>query len=86
MIDWVKTQGSQSSKPEEFDSTSSPTTVYQRRNIVQVTQEQEDGSVSTYWEYDERKLTKDEYISLLQESLDQAHADIDYIMAMTDIE
>ena len=36
MKDWKKVQGSQVERPAEFDATSSPTTVYQRRNIAQV--------------------------------------------------
>ncbi len=61
MQNWKKVHGSQASRPAEFDTTSSPTTVYQRRNITRV--ESED---SELWEYDERTMTHDEYAVLAE--------------------
>ena len=39
MTDWKKVTGTQPDKPEEVDRTSSPSTVYLRKNIEQVTRE-----------------------------------------------
>lgn len=48
-------------KPLEVDITSSKNGVYLRRNIVEKTKELEDGSSSTYFEYQEAFLTLSEY-------------------------
>lgn len=40
--------------------TTSPTTVYERRNISKVTVEDENGSIDM-WEYEERQMTIEEY-------------------------
>lgn len=48
-------------KPLEIDITSSQNGVYLRRNIVEKTKELEDGSSSTYFEYQEAFLTLSEY-------------------------
>lgn len=47
--------------PEEFDTTSSPTTIYQRRNIEQVERVEEDGEKVSGWQREERELTVEEY-------------------------
>ena len=62
MTDWIKVQGSQPEKPDEFDLTSSRVFVYQRRNIQRVSVEQEDGMAVEFWEYEERKLSRGEYL------------------------
>lgn len=46
-----------SEKPELIDTTSSKTTVYIRQNII----EQTDENGYSYYEYDECKLTKEQY-------------------------
>lgn len=61
MKDWKKVQGSQSEQPAEFDTKSSVDTVYQHRNIKRVTVENQDGSKTELWDYEERTLTRDEY-------------------------
>ena len=63
MTDWKKVKGTQPDKPEEVDRTSSPSTVYLRKNIEQVTREVEgnDGETVTEWQYDEREMTVEEY-------------------------
>ena len=66
MQNWKKVHGSQVKKPAEFDTTSSPTTVYQRKNIQRIEIENTDGTKSELWEYDERKMTHEEY-SLIAE-------------------
>lgn len=47
-------------RPLEIDSASSPTTVYERRNIHEVISEYND-EVIAEWECEERTYTKDEY-------------------------
>lgn len=65
MTDWKKVTGTQPDKPEEVDRTSSPSTVYLRKNIEQVTREVEgsDGKMQTVneWQYDEKEMTVEEY-------------------------
>ena len=70
MTEWKVVQGSQPNRPTEFDTTSSATTVYQRRNIHTTTVEEENGETVILWEYDERELTRDEFTGLsLQNAL-----------------
>ena len=63
MTDWKKVTGTQLDKPEEIDRTSSPLTVYLRKNIEQVTREVEgsNGEMATEWQYDEKEMTVEEY-------------------------
>lgn len=65
MTDWKRVTGTQPDKPEEVDRTSSPSTVYLRRNIEQVTNEIAtiDGETQTVteWQYDEKEMTVEEY-------------------------
>ena len=65
MTDWKKVTETQPDKPEEVDGTSSPSTVYLRKNIEQVTREVEgsDGKMQTVteWQYDEKEMTVKEY-------------------------
>ena len=65
MTDWKKVTGTQPDKPEEVDRTSSPSTVYLRKNIEQVIREVEgnDGKIQTVneWQYDEKEMTVEEY-------------------------
>lgn len=49
-------------KPELLDTTSSKKVVYIRQNIVEIQKDD-----TTYYEYDEAKLTKDEYQEYLKE-------------------
>ena len=55
-------KSSSSVKPELIDTTSSKKVVYIRQNIVEV---QKDDTV--FYEYDEAKITKDEYKEYLDE-------------------
>ena len=68
--------------PELVDITSSPTTVYLRKNVkeVEITDEMT-GKVRTAYEYDEAIITKDEYINMLKnqtEELESVIAEILY--------
>lgn len=60
-----KVTGTQPERPEEIDRTSSPSTVYLRKNIEQVEKEVEgaDGKMQTVteWQYDEKEMTVEEY-------------------------
>ena len=91
MTDWRKVQGSQEEKPLEFDTTSSAVVVYQRKNIERVSNIDEmSGETYEIWEYEERKLSREEYASiraeLQQKQIDQNRADIEFISAMTDVD
>ena len=65
MTDWKTVAGTQQEKPEEIDKTSSPLTVYLRKNIKQVQRQIEgtDGEarIVTEWQYEEREMTVEEY-------------------------
>ena len=94
-INYVKSQSSV--KPDLVDTTSSKTTVYVRQNIVEKekvventnSEDNDTTSTTVFYEYDEAKLTKEEYQEYLKEleiiDIQQQRADIDYIMLMTGI-
>ena len=90
MTDWRKVQGSQSEKPQEWDTTTSSVIVYQRRNIERITVKDADGRASELWEYEEREMSREEYAAVRaevqQEQIDQIRADVDYLSAMADID
>ena len=78
-------------KPELVDTTSSKTTVYLRKNIVEKEiMNEETGESTLYYEYDEAKLTKEEYQEYLKEleimDIQKQRADIDYIALMSGID
>ena len=88
ILNYTKSQSS--IKPELIDTTSSKTTVYLRKNIVEIEKTNEsDNTSTTFYEYDEAKLTKQEYQEYLKElsiiDIQQQRADIDYIMLMMGI-
>lgn len=77
-------------KPELIDDTSSKRMVYLRRNIVSsIKKDENDGSATTIYTYEEAKLTKEEYDRYLAElsikDIQQQRADIDYIALMLGI-
>ena len=87
-LNYVKSQSSV--KPDLIDTTSSKTTVYIRQNIVENKKTDEmSGKETVFYEYEEAKLTKEEYQEYLKEleiiDIQQQRADIDYIMLMTGI-
>ena len=78
-------------KPELVDTTSSKTTVYLRKNIIEKERvDEETGESTPYYEYDETKLTKKEYQEYLKEleiiDIKKQRADIDYIALMSGID
>ena len=78
-------------KPELIDTTSSKTTVYIRQNIVEnIKTDEMTGEKTVFYEYDEAKLTKEEYQEYLKEleiiDIQKQRADIDYIALMSGID
>lgn len=89
ILNYVKSQSSV--KPELIDTTSSKTTVYIRQNIVEIEKTNEsDNTSTTFYEYEEAKLTKKEYDQYLKElsiiDIQKQRADIDYIALMSGID
>ena len=87
-LNFIKSQSSV--KPDLVDTTSSKTTVYIRQNIVEnIKTDKMSGKETVFYEYEEAKLTKQEYQEYLKEleiiDIQQQRADIDYIMLMTGI-
>lgn len=83
MSGWKKVQGSQASRPDESDTTSSEVVVYQRRNIERITVENADGTKTELWQYEERKMTRQEYVDM---QLKQNRADIAYVAMEAGVE
>ena len=87
-LNYIKSQSSV--KPDLVDTTSSKVVVYLRQNIVENIKTNEmSGEQTVFYEYEEAKLTKQEYQEYLKEleiiDIQQQRADIDYIMLMTGI-
>lgn len=61
-------------KPQIVDNLSSPTTVYLRKNIQAVEVEDETGNKRTEYHYDEAAISKDEYIDILREQIEDNEA------------
>lgn len=60
--EWYKAESMD--KPEEWDTASSPTTVYQRKNITEQTRKDESGDDLICYAYDERTMSREEYAAL----------------------
>ena len=87
-LKYVKSQSSV--KPDLVDTTSSKVVVYLRQNIVEnIKTDEMSGKETVFYEYEEAKLTKEEYQEYLKEleiiDIQKQRADIDYIMLMTGI-
>ena len=87
-LNYVKSQSSV--KPELVDTTSSKFVVYLRQNIVEnIKTDEMSGEETVFYEYEEAKLTRQEYHEYLKEleiiDIQKQRADIDYIMLMTGI-
>ena len=62
MIPWHAVRDSRPDKPAALDATSSPTTVYARRNIRQETRtDPMTDEPYTEWEYEQQEYTREEY-------------------------
>ena len=88
-LNYVKSQSSV--KPDLIDTTSSKVVVYLRQNIVENKKTDEmSGEETVFYEYEEAKLTKQEYQEYLKEleiiDIQKQRADIDYIALMSVID
>ena len=88
-INYIKSEST--IKPELVDTTSSKKYTYLRKDIIET--QKVDGfsnEIITYYEYQEAKLTKQEYQEYLAElsiiDIQQQRADIDYIAIMTGVD
>ena len=89
ILNYVKSQSS--IKPELVDTTSSKSTVYLRKNIIEnIKTDEMSGEETVFYEYEEAKLTKEEYQEYLKEleiiDIQKQRADIDYIALMSGID
>ena len=79
-LNWYDTESAV--MPEIVDETSSPSTVYLRKDITEVTKEDE-----TFYQYKEAKLTPIEYRQYLANAaIEKNESDIFYIAMMSDID
>ena len=88
-LNYIKSQSSV--KPDLVDTTSSKTTVYIRQNIVENKKTDEmSGKETVFYEYEEAKLTKEEYQKYMKEleiiDIQKQRADIDYLALMSGID
>ena len=88
-LKYVKSQSS--IKPDLVDTTSSKVVVYLRQNIVEnIKTDEMSGEETVFYEYEEAKLTKQEYQEYLKEleiiDIQKQRADIDYIALMSGID
>lgn len=87
-LKYVKSQSA--TYPQLIDTTSSKKYVYLRQNVVEMQSEDMNGETYITYEYEEVKLTKEEYEQYLKElsvlDIQQQRADIDYILFMTGLE
>lgn len=81
MIDYYKSRSY--TKPEEIDDNSSQYTTYIHKNIEEKTETGPDGETRIYYEYDEAKLTKMEY---LQMQIDEAYINSEYAATLAELE
>lgn len=92
MTDWKEVHDSRAEQPAVLDTSSSPTTVYERRNIRQETREVTMGEETqevTEWVYEQRELSAAEYAEMTSpatKAIMQAISDVELKVAMTGIE
>lgn len=78
-IVWETVTGSQESRPEVVDKTSSSKYVYLRRNFQKVTRTNENSSPVTLWQYEEAKVTQEEYAQYDTIVMEIVRAELDAI-------
>ena len=88
-LNYIKSQSSV--KPDLVDTTSSKVVVYLRQNIVEnIKTDEMSGKETVFYEYEEAKLTKEEYQEYMKEleiiDIQKQRADIDYIALMSGID
>ena len=75
-LNYETVTGSQAEKPAELDTTSSVNFVYYRKNIKQIEQTDEQGTTVKLWQYDEAKVSRQEYLQNCIDDNAQALADL----------
>ena len=88
-LNYIKSQSSV--KPDLVDTTSSKVVVYLRQNIIEnIKTDEMSGEETVFYEYEEAKLTKQEYQEYLKEleiiDIQKQRADIDYIALMSGVD
>ena len=88
-LNYIKSQSS--IKPDLIDTTSSKVVVYLRQNIIEnIKTDEMSGKETVFYEYEEAKLTKEEYQEYMKEleiiDIQKQRADIDYIALMSGID
>lgn len=92
MKDWKEVHDSRVEQPAVLDTSSSATTVYERRNIRQVTREVSTGGEAvsvTEWVYEQRELSAAEYAEMTSpatRAIMQAISDVELKVAVNGIE
>lgn len=81
-ITYKHTEGSQIERPLEIDTVSSKSVIYLRKNIERVEDEDPEGNIQYSWEYDEAKLTPEQYLIYLQEN---TLSKVEYLIMMDDV-
>lgn len=71
-------------RPQTVDDTSSKSVVYIRKDVVErASTDESTGETTTYYEYQEAKLTREEYEQYLRENglseIQKIKADLDYL-------
>ena len=70
MTDWKTVHDSRAEQPPVIDMTTSETTVYERKNILQETAPGPmEGDTVTEWVYEEREYTRAEYDMLVSPAI-----------------
>ena len=88
MTDWKTVHDSRATTPEELDTTSSSSTVYERRNIRRETVtvgSGETAATAEQWVYEQREYTREEYAMMRApaiQSVQQALSNIELAIAM----
>ena len=86
MTNWVNVRDSRIECPLELDVKSSPTTVYERRNIQQVTTHDDMSETDIVeWTYEQREYTQEEYALMLSpaiQKIQQSISDLQLDIAM----
>lgn len=83
-LEYKKRQGFMQEAPLEVDKTSSPSTVYLRKDIKKVEAIED---TAEHWEYEEAQLTKEEYIEYLEQIAQLKSAPMQALMQrMSDLE
>ena len=92
MTDWKTVHDGAEVQPSAIDTTSSATTVYERKNIRQETRSVGIGDTDatvTEWVYEQREYTREEYAQMhspATQSIMQAISDLELSVAMIGVE